>query len=54
VPGDQLRIEVTVLNWRSRMVKLQGKCTVDGAVASEAVFMAGMVSRPRAAKTEAQ
>ncbi|HEY4011026.1 MAG TPA: 3-hydroxyacyl-ACP dehydratase FabZ [Acidobacteriaceae bacterium] len=52
VPGDQLRIEVTVLNWRSRMVKLQGKCTVDGAVASEAVFMAGMVSRPKKKQTE--
>src|ERR1700760_4549747 len=29
LPGDVLRIEVTVLNWRSRMVKLQGVCTVD-------------------------
>lgn len=52
VPGDQLRIEVTVLNWRSRLVKLQGKCTVDGAVASEAVFMAAMVSRPKKKQNE--
>ena len=33
VPGDQLRIEVTVLSWRTRAVKMQGVCTVDGKVA---------------------
>src|SRR5580698_7824246 len=27
VPGDQLRIEVTVLNWRSTAVKLHGTAT---------------------------
>lgn len=53
VPGDQVRIEVTVLNWRSRLVKLEGKCLVDGAVASEATFMAAMVDRPRTSATTA-
>lgn len=47
VPGDQLRIEVTVLNWRSRVVKMQGVCTVDGAVAAEAVITCMLVPRPR-------
>src|SRR6202453_2897489 len=32
VPGDQLRIEVNVLNWRSTAVRLQGTVTVDGKV----------------------
>jgi 3-hydroxyacyl-[acyl-carrier-protein] dehydratase len=26
VPGDQLRIEVKVVNWRRTMVKMQGAC----------------------------
>jgi 3-hydroxyacyl-[acyl-carrier-protein] dehydratase len=44
-PGDQLRIEVTVLNWRSTMVKLKGEVTVDGKRVSEATFTAALVSR---------
>ena len=46
VPGDQLRIEVTVLNWRSRAVKMQGVCTVDGKVAAEAIITCQLVPRP--------
>ena len=49
VPGDQMRIEVTVLRWRSRVVKMQGVCTVDGAVAAEAVITCMLVPRPRKA-----
>src|SRR6266480_1456966 len=30
VPGDQLRIEVNVLNWRGDFCKLEGKATVNG------------------------
>ncbi len=52
VPGDQLRIEVTVLNWRSRVVKMQGVCTVEGAVAAEAVITCMLVPRPRKNKPE--
>jgi 3-hydroxyacyl-[acyl-carrier-protein] dehydratase len=48
VPGDQLRIEVKVLNWRSSAVKMQGIATVDGKVACEAIVMCALV--PRAAK----
>jgi 3-hydroxyacyl-[acyl-carrier-protein] dehydratase len=50
VPGDQLRIEVTVLNWRSTAVKLKGVATVDGQVACEATIMCMLVARPKAAR----
>jgi len=50
LPGDQLRIEVTVLNWRSTMVKLKGMATVDGTLVSDATFTAALVLRPRAPK----
>ncbi len=51
VPGDQLRIEVTVLNWRRTAVKLIGKATVDGVLACEATIMCMLV--PRASKKSA-
>jgi 3-hydroxyacyl-[acyl-carrier-protein] dehydratase len=47
-PGDQLRVEVTVVNWRTTMVKLKGLITVDGKLVSEATFTAALVSRPKA------
>jgi 3-hydroxyacyl-[acyl-carrier-protein] dehydratase len=53
VPGDQVRIEVTVLNWRSRGAKLQGVCTVEGKLVSEATFSAQLVPRVRKPKAEA-
>lgn len=46
VPGDQLRIEVKVLNWRSTLVKMRGVCTVDGQVAAEATITCALVARP--------
>jgi 3-hydroxyacyl-[acyl-carrier-protein] dehydratase len=52
-PGDQLRIEVTVLNWRSRAVKMGGSITVDGKLVCDAVVMCQVVPRP-AKKTEAK
>jgi len=51
VPGDQLRIEVTVLNWRTTAVKLLGVATVEGKVACEATIMCMLV--PRASKPAA-
>jgi 3-hydroxyacyl-[acyl-carrier-protein] dehydratase len=45
VPGDQLRIEVTVLNWRRTAVKLIGKATVEGVLACEATIMCMLVPR---------
>jgi 3-hydroxyacyl-[acyl-carrier-protein] dehydratase len=50
VPGDQLRIEVTVLNWRSTAVKLKGVATVAGEVACEATIMCMLVARRKAAR----
>ena len=45
VPGDQLRIEVTVLNWRTNAVKMRGVATVDGKLACEATVMCAMTDR---------
>jgi 3-hydroxyacyl-[acyl-carrier-protein] dehydratase len=44
-PGDQLRIEVTVLNWRSRAVRMQGNITVDGKLVCDAIVMCQVVPR---------
>ncbi|MBS1800455.1 MAG: 3-hydroxyacyl-ACP dehydratase FabZ [Acidobacteria bacterium] len=52
VPGDQLRIEVKVLNWRSNAVRMQGTATVEGKVACEATVMCALVARA-AKKAEA-
>jgi len=48
VPGDQVRIEVKVLNWRSTAVRMQGTATVEGKVVCEATVMCALV--PRSAK----
>ncbi len=48
LPGDQLRIEINVLNWRSRAVKMEGRVTVDGQLACEAIVMCQLVPRPNA------
>ena len=45
VPGDQVRIEMTVLQIRSRACRMAGVATVEGAVAAEATIMAAMVDR---------
>lgn len=47
IPGDQLRIEVTVLNWRTSAVRMRGIATVDGKVACEATVMCALTSRAR-------
>ena len=52
VPGDQLRIEVSVLNWRTSAVKMRGVATVEGKVACEATIMCALV--PRVKKPETQ
>lgn len=53
IPGDQLKIEVKVLHWRSRAVKMQGIATVDGKVACEATVMCQLVPRPSASTVAA-
>ena len=45
VPGDQLRIEVEVVVWRSTAVKMHGKAFVDGKLACEATVMCQVVTR---------
>ena len=45
VPGDQLRLEVTVLNWRTSAVRMRGVATVDGKVAAEATIMCALTTR---------
>ncbi|WP_353072763.1 3-hydroxyacyl-ACP dehydratase FabZ [Tunturiibacter gelidiferens] len=45
VPGDQLRIEVTVLQWRSRAVKMLGNITVDGKLVCDATVTCQVVPR---------
>ena len=45
VPGDQLRMEVEILQHRGATVRLAGKAFVDGALACEAEMMARVVNR---------
>ena len=45
-PGDQLRIEVTAINWRSRAVKMLGVATVEGKVVCESTATCGLIPRP--------
>ena len=49
-PGDQLRIEVDVLAFRSRMGRMEAKATVDGKLACQATLSCAIV--PRARETE--
>ena len=45
-PGDQLRIEVKVVNWRTRMVKMAGVITVEGKVVCDATVTCALTDRP--------
>ena len=44
-PGDQLRIEVEVIVWRSNAVKMQGRAMLDGKIACEAIISCALVDR---------
>jgi 3-hydroxyacyl-[acyl-carrier-protein] dehydratase len=48
VPGEQLRLEVTVISWRGNFCKLRGVGTVNGELAAEATLMCKMVDRESA------
>lgn len=54
VPGDQVRIEVDVLNWRSRAVRMQGNAFVEGKLACEAIVMCQLVPRRAASAAQPQ
>src|SRR5579864_3105549 len=43
VPGDQLRLELTVASCRGTFCKLEGRATVNGELAAEATMMCKMV-----------
>jgi len=45
VPGDQLRLEVTVLKQRERYFKMRGQALVDGNLAVEAELSCSVVDR---------
>jgi 3-hydroxyacyl-[acyl-carrier-protein] dehydratase len=46
VPGDQLRIEVDVLNWRPLAARLEGKVYVERKLVCEATILCAVVPRP--------
>lgn len=46
VPGDQLRLEVTLLRYRPPLVRVHGTATVDGQTAAEAELIAVHVEGP--------
>ena len=45
VPGDQLRLEVEVLAWRSRAGKMMGRALVEGQLAAEGVLSCHVADR---------
>lgn len=51
VPGDQVRLEIDVLNWRSRIMRMQGKAFVDGKLACEGIVTSQMVPRSRGGRS---
>ena len=52
VPGDQLRLEATVLSWRGDFCKLDGRVTVSGQLAAEGTVMCKMIDREPPKKAE--
>ncbi|HTB99037.1 MAG TPA: 3-hydroxyacyl-ACP dehydratase FabZ [Terracidiphilus sp.] len=53
-PGDQLRIEVEVLAFRTRAGRIQGRATVDGKLACEATLTCQVVPRVRERKPQGE
>jgi 3-hydroxymyristoyl/3-hydroxydecanoyl-(acyl carrier protein) dehydratase len=47
LPGDQLVMELEVLQKRGTSVRLRGTAKVEGAVVAEAEFLSVMVDRPQ-------
>ena len=48
LPGDQLRLEVTVLAWRSTAMRMQGRAYVGEKLAAEGIVTCQLVNRLRA------
>jgi 3-hydroxyacyl-[acyl-carrier-protein] dehydratase len=51
-PGDQLRIEVNVLSFRTRAGRIEGHAYVDGKLACQATLTCAVVSRERETKAD--
>jgi len=49
-PGDQLRIVVEVLAWRSNAVRMEGKAYLGDKVAAEAVISCALTTRAGGSK----
>jgi 3-hydroxymyristoyl/3-hydroxydecanoyl-(acyl carrier protein) dehydratase len=47
-PGDQLRIEMTMVSRKATICKMAGKATVDGVVVAEATLMCVLRDQPAA------
>jgi 3-hydroxymyristoyl/3-hydroxydecanoyl-(acyl carrier protein) dehydratase len=47
-PGDQLRMEMTVVRRKATMAKMRGIATVDGVVVAEAQVMCKLGEKPEA------
>lgn len=45
LPGDQLRMEVEMLQFRGKVARMKGTAYVDGKVAAEAEMLAGVVDK---------
>jgi len=54
VPGEQLRLEVSVVSWRGNFCKLRGIASVNGELAAEATLMCKMMDREPSAVPAAQ
>ena len=44
-PGDQLRIEMTVLNKKASVCKMSGTATVDGTLVAEAILLCKLADK---------
>ena len=49
VPGDQLRIEMTVIKRKGSVAKMAGRATVDGVLVAEAEVMCKLAGQSRSA-----
>jgi 3-hydroxyacyl-[acyl-carrier-protein] dehydratase len=52
VPGDQVRLEVDVLQYSRRGAKMQGSAFVDGKLVCEAIVRCQVVPRQKKTETE--
>jgi 3-hydroxyacyl-[acyl-carrier-protein] dehydratase len=54
LPGDQLHLEIEVLNFRSRAGRIQGRALVEGKLACEATLRCQVVPRQRGRKPQGE